>query len=348
MGYNRSEFATEHYPVLIVLDAEFEVLLTPIVANARALAGAVSPDLPRLLIVDVETLPSRFRDLTLPPANEAVKRSDGGGAPAFLRFLSTELRPYLEQRYRGQPVTVLVGHSLAGFFAEWAFGQAPGFLTGAIAFSPSGFERTRVIDGIAARGNPGRLVVVTGTAEHSLDPAAQAFVAALRARNVPGLTFEHERIPDVTHELTPSIGMIPALRFIFRPVSLAGYQFEFDRDSNPLPAFNAVFDSTRAAYRRGARELGLPQSLPLDFLMGQSRWYQDSITAPLLLRLCQELISSYPTLWTGYECAGDAHTRMGRLAEAATDYRRAIDAAHSRGDTSAVGRLTRKLPPTSQ
>ena len=350
MRYDAREYATEQYPVLIVLDAEADVPFAAAVANARALAGTVSPAMPRLLVVGVETpMPARFRDMTLPPTSDTVKRRDGGGgAPAFLRFLSTELRPYLERRYRIQPVTVLAGHSLTAFFAEWAFGQAPDFVTGAIALSPSPFAPARVVNGIAARGRPGRLFVVTGTAERGLDSAARAFAATVRARNVPGLAFEHERIPDVSHEHTGSLGMVPGLRFIFRPVSLAGYQVEFDDDANLLSTFSAAFDSSRTAYLRGARELGLPQRLPLGFLIGQSQWYQDSTTAPLRLRLCQEMISSYPALWTGFECAGDAHTRMGRSAEAAADYRRATDAARAAGDSAAADRLARKVPPSSR
>jgi hypothetical protein len=137
--------------------------------------------------------------------------------------------------------------------------------------------------------------------------------------------------------------MIPGLRFIFRPVSLAGYQVEFDGDANPLSTFSAAFDSTREAYLRGARELGLPQRLPLSFLTSQSRWYEGPSLAPLLLRLCQELMTSYPTLWHGYDCAGDAQTRLGRAADAAANYRRALGAARTAGDSATADRLARKV-----
>src|SRR4051812_1152636 len=100
-GYETREYAAEHYPVLIVLDATADIPFAAAVANARAMGGTNAPAIPRLLIVGVETSNStRFRDNTLPSA-DGKKRSDGGGgAPTFLRFLLTELRPYLSSRYR--------------------------------------------------------------------------------------------------------------------------------------------------------------------------------------------------------------------------------------------------------
>lgn len=354
-GYDARENATERYPVLIVLDAHADIPLAATIANARAMGGTNSPAMPRLIIVGVETRnPSRFRDMTPPPVSTFVPPAGApapGGAPAFLQFLSTELRPYIAGRYRTQSTTILAGHSLTGSFAAWAFGQAPDFLMGVIALSPTmtwlrtdRFGGRQPFDAIAARTTPGRMIVVTGTAEGGLDSAAQLFVAALRARKTKGLVFEHERIPEVSHDHTAGpLGMVPGLRFIFRPVSLAAYGVAFeDDDRDRLATFSTAFDSTREAYLRGAREVGLPQRLPLGFLTVQGRFYQDSAMAPLLMRLCQEMIGSYPALWSGYECAGDAQMRLGRSAEAIANYRRAIDAARAGGDSAAVARLGRK------
>ena len=352
VGYDARDYAAERYPVLIVLDADADIPFAATIANARAMGGTNAPAMPRLIIVGVETGGrNRFRDLTLPTADDTAHRVDGGGgAPAFLRFLSTELQPYLATRYRTLPFTVLSGHSLSGSFARWAFGQAPQFLAGAIALSPSPLETARILDGIQARGTPGRLIVVTGTAEGGLDSAAQSFAAALRSRNVAALAFAHERIADVSHDHTATLGMIPGLRFIFRPGSLSAYQIGFDEvsaTSAMLSRFNAVFDSTRAAYLRGAAELGLPQRLPLSFLVSQGNWYQAPATAPLLMRLCQEMVGFYPTLFRGFECAGDAQTRLGHSAEAAASYRRAIDAARALGDSAAADRIARKAATSS-
>lgn len=350
-GYDSREYASERYPVLLVLDAYADIPFAAIVANARALAGTNAPAIPRLLIVGIETPDrTRFHDMTPPPVGDAAKRmTSAGGAPAFLRFLATELRPYIASRYRTQPITILTGHSLTGSFAAWAFGQAPDFLTGAIALSPSspwliadGFAGRQVVDGLRARSKPGRLFVLSGEAEQFMGRQLQSFIASVNAQPGPSWVLEYQLLDEVSHDHTTTLGMIPGLRFIFRPVSLAGYQLEFDNDERPLAKFTAVFDTTRERYLRGARELGLPERLPFSFLLGQSYWYQGSATAPLLLRLCEELITSYPTLWQGYDCAGDAQARLGRATEAATNHRRAIEAARKAGDNANADRLARK------
>jgi putative esterase len=276
--------------------------------------------------------------------------TNAGGAPAFLRFLMSELRPYIASRHRTQSITILAGHSLTGSFAAWAFGQAPYFLTGAIALSPSypwlnadGFAGKQVIDAIRARSKPGRLFVLNGAAERGMDSGLLSFIAALKAQPTPGWALEYQRLDEVSHPYTETLGMIPGLRFIFRPVSLADYQIEFDDDQSPLSKFNTVFDSTRERYLRGARDLGLPEHLPLSFLIGQSNGYQGTVMAPLRLRLCEELITSYPKLWRGYDCAGDAQTRLGRTTEATANYRRAIQAARNAGDKTNADRLARKV-----
>lgn len=357
--YNEPWNAPERFPVLIVLDAEAELPFTALAAAARQLGvGGGAPVMPQVIIVGVETpIPARFRDMTPPPVRPFVGLLPGwpapGGAPAFLRFLSAELRPYIAARYRTQSATILAGHSLSGSFAAWAFGQAPNFLTGAMALSPTprwltddALAGRQVLDGIVARSTPGRLFLATGTAEHYVDAANQLFAAELRGRNVTGLVFEHQRIPQVSHSHTGGpLGMIPGLQFIFRPVSLSGFQLEFEDGEDRLSKFSAIFDSTRQAFLLGARQLGLQERLPLNFLSVQARGLSDTALAPLQLRLCQEIATSYPTLWNGYDCAGDALSRMRRASEAAASYRRGSEAARNVGDSATAERLTRKAEP---
>jgi predicted alpha/beta superfamily hydrolase len=60
--YDVPEYASERYPVLFVLDAQYEVPFSAAVANARALARSWSA-VPRLVIVGIET-PGRSRFAT--------------------------------------------------------------------------------------------------------------------------------------------------------------------------------------------------------------------------------------------------------------------------------------------
>lgn len=348
--YGEHDLAAVRYPVLIVLDAQADLFFTALVASARTLEVSGPPMTPPLIIVGVETpYPSRFRDMTPPIYKEVLKNDRAGGAPAFLKFLSTELWPFISTRYRALPVVVIWGHSLSGLFAAWAFGRQPDFIRGAIALSPSLYfvnpsAARSIVDDVATRTEPGRLFVAAGTSEGSgMVTGAKSFVAKLKTRLPAGVVVEYQAIEEAFHSQTDLLGTIPGLRFVFRPVSLAGYEVPrlFDSDA-PNATLIAAFDSTRDRYVRGARQLGMPQRLPRVFLRNQSRTYQEPSRAPLWLHICQELTTSYPEYWDGYACAGDAEATLGRRGEAAASYRRASEVARHTTDTAVADSLARK------
>ena len=349
--YDARDLATVRYPVLIVLDAQADPFFTAYVASTRSLELSGPPMIPRLIIVGIEAPDGikRIHDMTPPAYKEVLQNDRAGGASAFLKFLSTELWPYTTTRYRALPVVVMWGHSLSGLFTAWAFGQQPDFIRGAIASSPSLYfvnpiAARSIVGDVATRTQPGRLSVSTGTFETAgMVRGAQSFVAELKTRLPAGVVVEYRGIEEASHDHAALLGIIPGLRFVFRPVSLAGYEVPrlFDIGA-PNATLIAAFDSTRDRYVRGARELGMPQRLPLVFLRNQSRNYQDSSRAPFRLHICQELTTSYPEYWGGYACTGDVQAILGRPGEAAASYRRASDVARRTGDIAAADSLARK------
>src|SRR5690242_7353016 len=226
--YEARDLTLVRYPVLIILDAQSDVFFMATVANVRALELSGPPMIPRLIVVGVETpYPSRFRDMTPPVYKQVLHDDQAGGAPAFLKFLSTELWPYIAARYRALPVVVIRGHSLAGLFTAWAFGQQPEFIRGAIATSPSLYfvnptAARAIVDDVATRTGPGRLFVAAGTFEPDGMPrGAESFVAKLKTRLPAGVVVEYQGIEEASHDHAALLSFIPGLRFVFRPISLA-------------------------------------------------------------------------------------------------------------------------------
>ena len=74
----------------------------------------------------------RFRDLT--PVNDPAETwhgEPGGGAPAFLTFIQSELIPLIEREYRADPAArVLAGHSAGGLFALYVLFHQPDLFAG--------------------------------------------------------------------------------------------------------------------------------------------------------------------------------------------------------------------------
>lgn len=123
------------YPVLIVLDGEFEHEIAAAISRFYA---AMSP-LPSMIVVGVRNA-DRMRDMTPTPVAGFTPPSEaasGGGADRFLAFLGDELMPYLEQQYRVAPMRVLVGHSLGGLFALHVLGSRPELFTGYLVMEPA-------------------------------------------------------------------------------------------------------------------------------------------------------------------------------------------------------------------
>jgi pimeloyl-ACP methyl ester carboxylesterase len=300
-----------------------------------------------MIVVGVFAGDTRYHDMT-PPPDDSAMTPDAGGAPAFLKFLSTELVPYIAARYRTHPTTVLMGHSLTGYFTTWAFGHAPQFVTGGIALSPTpnldGLKSAgrQVFEGLMSRTTAGRLFILTSTSEDGLDSANSALAAKLRARRQPPWQFEHQRITGASHGTTEIAGVVPGLRFVFRPASLDGLMWHNDGTEASVSKLIVAFDSARAVYVHGADELHLPPRLPFLWLINQSNALSAPSVARLRLHLCEAAIDFYPTRWNGFECAGDTEMQLGRQREAAVNYRRGAEAARTAGDSAAADRMVRK------
>ncbi len=136
VGTPRSyESGQETFAALYVLDGSNHFHYTTAIANFLA----ANDRIPEMLVVGVPNFTNRSRDLT-PPAEGEVDPSispEYGGANDFLRFLSDELMPWVDERYRTRQHTILVGHSLGGLFTLHALVTQPDVFDGYIAISPS-------------------------------------------------------------------------------------------------------------------------------------------------------------------------------------------------------------------
>ncbi len=174
-------------PVVYLLDADEDFPL--VVALARQLTAA--KELPEILIVGVGYLSApkyyRIRDFT--PSVDTQTEQPTGGAANFLRFLETELIPWVEERYRPSPDRVLMGHSLGGLLAVYAAAMRPTLFSGLVASSPSvWWGEGMVIDSIrVARQAPaGRLFTSLGARETDLmSDAWHRLRAALGDKGTP-------------------------------------------------------------------------------------------------------------------------------------------------------------------
>lgn len=264
-SYETKAKASERYPVLVVLDAQDELGLAATIANARALARSRAPAIPELIVIGVETQRNRHRDTTLPPLDGPARTQTGiGGAPAFAAFLTTELLPFVRSRYRAMPFTVVAGHSMTGLFASYLYGHSPKNINAVIALSSSlvwngGVAYKQVLEGVKARTTPGRFFLAASRDESAeLAGVAREFARDLAGYTSP-TTFQYRELTDDSHSNTQVQGTIDGLRFIFRPVSLAGIPLEQAAEESAA-SFSTAYANVRQRYLAGAAALGLCDS----------------------------------------------------------------------------------------
>jgi len=127
----------KRYPVLYYLDAYWDTpLLTATYGNL-----IYDNQVPEFIMVGLSCPAGanygveRRRDYTITATDGDGK---SGRADAFLNFITKEVAPLIESRFRAEKTDrVISGSSLGGLFAIAAAYKAPGFFAGHIAISPA-------------------------------------------------------------------------------------------------------------------------------------------------------------------------------------------------------------------
>lgn len=183
-SYARSK--TTAYPVMYVLDGGSNHRIADAASSFLAVYGTI----PELIVVAIPNT-NRMRDF-----------SPDAGAAKFLRFLTTELVPRVDLRYRTRPTRVLAGHSLTALFTVWAMTQVPDAFFGWIALDPSlWWNDNAVLKALKDRKNPrGRFVMIRSGQSQT------------RRGDFP---FTNLVLADETHGSLPYRGFYESLKILF-------------------------------------------------------------------------------------------------------------------------------------
>src|SRR5687768_2291314 len=124
-NYERSQ---TRYPVIYMLDAHPPQNAMMAGMVEQQVWGSVMSD---AIIVGIQNT-NRVRDMTPTPGD----RAGAGGAEKFLRFIETEVIPFVDKNFRTEPYRIIAGHSLAGLFVVYALTERPDTFNAYIAASP--------------------------------------------------------------------------------------------------------------------------------------------------------------------------------------------------------------------
>lgn len=208
------------YPVLYLLDGQWDFKLLD------SVVGGLVYDkwMPEIVVIGITYSGERpdydaLRAMDYTPT--AGERKGSGDGPKFFDFIKSELIPFAEANYRGDPGRrILGGHSFGGLFTLYAMFKEPALFWGYLAGSPdllwdNGVVVKQEADFAAKQKNlPVRLFLAVGGAEQLVTPAV-SFVRTLAARNYDGLHWDGRVVEGEGHAGVKPEFYNRGLRFMF-------------------------------------------------------------------------------------------------------------------------------------
>jgi predicted alpha/beta superfamily hydrolase len=246
------ELSDRRYPLVIVLDGEDDFQHVSTTADRLADAGAI----PGLLVVGIPNT-QRNRDL--------VPMTPQSGSDRFLKFITTELIPKLDQDLRTQTYRILVGHSNGGLLGVYSLTQAPGVFRGYILASPAfNASDQPLLKSVGAflenHKDAAASIYLTLANESDLlsgNEELSSYLQNASSANV-NFSFRFRRYPEETHGTVPLRSVYDGLEFIF--------------DGWSIPDPFALYEQGGLAaiekhYASLASRLGFPVAVPGDVLL---------------------------------------------------------------------------------
>jgi len=195
-------------------------------------AGDISPII--VVGIDFPADQSYFMDLPTAGHDPHWTVPENRGAANFLKILTTEIKPLIDQEFPTNPDdTGIGGHSMGGFFALYALFSAPDIFSHVYASSPSLIWQDQVLlryeAALAAHGKDlhARVFVDEGEQE-SQDERLSALDKAIRSRTYPSLRWTARRTAGQTHQTIAFANGLDALYFIYGPDLRQADQAEID------------------------------------------------------------------------------------------------------------------------
>ncbi len=130
--------STKKYPVIYLLDGSADEDFIHVVGLVQFGTFPWVKALPESIVVGIANV-DRKRDFTFPSHNkeDQTQLPTSGGSAAFIRFIETELQPFITGHYKTDTVRTLIGQSLGGLLATEILFKKPDLFTHYILVSPS-------------------------------------------------------------------------------------------------------------------------------------------------------------------------------------------------------------------
>lgn len=200
-SYSKSD---RRYPVVYLIDGALDQDFEHIAGLAQY--GALSWMFEELIVVGVQTK-DRRAELTWRSTDPAENRDfpTNGNSAAFRKFLTGEVKPLIDAKYRTSGEDALMGESLAGLFIVETFLKHPDAADSFIAISPSlwwdygslGKDAKKIL-GDFPKGER-EIYLAIASEKGAMREAMLALVAGLKKQKPKGVAWTFSDRPDLQH-----------------------------------------------------------------------------------------------------------------------------------------------------
>ena len=208
------------YPVLYLLDGGITEDFLHIAGIASLAADFRG--IREFILVGIEGI-DRYRDLTYPTTVESDQQRlpTNGGSAWFRAFLGSELKPFVERRFRVTDEAVLMGESAAGLFVTETLLHQPDLFRGYVSVSPmlwwDGQSLARQADSLLRKPFPPRRRLYLTIADEggAMRAGVDRLVEALKVHAPKDLDWTFIPMEGETHGTTFHPAALNAVRRLF-------------------------------------------------------------------------------------------------------------------------------------
>lgn len=214
----------EKYDVVYLLDGNDNIKLLSQVQQFAEHENYLPP----FIIVGIYNT-DRNRDLTPTPAKNF---QTAGGAANFLRFLKTELLPYIDKTYPTNGDNILFGHSFGGLFAMYALIQEPQLFSSYLAVDPSfwwdnGYMNKLAAEKLSSLAGLDRTLYISGREGQYQQMGIDGMDSILRTKAPAGFVWKVIGYDNETHNSIKFKSMYDGLKFAYAGYKMKNENIEF-------------------------------------------------------------------------------------------------------------------------
>ncbi|MFC1593459.1 alpha/beta hydrolase-fold protein [Candidatus Neomarinimicrobiota bacterium] len=319
------ENSTKRYPVLYLLDGQVNFHHA---TGAIQFLGFNERRMPETIVVALPNT-DRNRDLTTPSIADRALYPTNGGADNFLKFINTEVIPYIEHNYQTSPHKTLVGKSLGGFFVIHTLLTQPEAFDDYIAISPSIWWNEGAIVSIADSilGNnqefKASLFMTMGNEGGSMLGNAWRLSAVFEEKTTASFNWDFMLMEEESHNSITHKGIYLGLEALNSDWRIPNELVE-----------NLGIEGVDKHYQKLSKKYGFTIIAPEQMINDLGYLYLRQQKVKEAINVLKYNIKAYPESANVYDSLGDGYKANNQLKLARKNYQKAVELAKANSDPS--------------